>query len=97
MVKVVEKLYPGMIDRANDFKSFGDGSEEIFGIFFGVDVLEKQGDVGFGGEIRAVAERVHAGLMGYFPGDALDAISTQDDERGALQFFRGGQEFLEIP
>ena len=69
--------------------------KEILGIFFRVDIFDKEFDVVFSGDIRAALKGFDAVGVHFLGREARNFVSRLHNETGAFEFPHGGDEIAQ--
>src|ERR1700730_5555521 len=91
MKKIVQKLNVRSTCRTHDFETFGDGSEKIFGILFGVDIFKKNSDIFGTGDLSSALQTLYAIVMQLLVTLPGDLIAGQNNQFAALELFEHRQ------
>src|SRR5271157_172440 len=81
----------------HNLKAFGNGSEKVFWVFFGVDGLKQYLDALRGGEISNAFQAFHTVGVHLLVGQARNAVTGKKDEARALEFPENRQQRANFP
>src|SRR6266481_2276283 len=85
----------GIADGAHDIEALGGKSEEIFGIFFWVDIFDEELDIIFRGDFAATLEGFDAIGVHFISREAGNGVAGLHNEASAFEFAHGGNKFAE--
>jgi len=95
--KIVEQLDAGMACLPHHLEAFGNGSEKVFRVFFGVDGLQQDLDALRRSKISDAFQALHAIGVHLFVGQARNAVAGKQNEARRLKFGKMGSSARTSP